>query len=53
MGNGTSPESTIPKRITKARTEARVSPMPDNFGDAISARDFNQLLACLLGQIGR
>ena len=53
LANGTGQEFTVPKRDVKGSTEAPVSPMPDNFGYAIPAGDFNHPLAYLLRKTGR
>ncbi len=53
LANGVGQEFALRKAEVKARSEAPVSPMPDNFGDAIAADDFNHLLAYLLRQTGR
>ncbi len=53
LANGLGQEFTVPKREVKERTEIPLSPMPDNFGEALPAEAFNQLLAFLLNQTGR
>jgi putative heme-binding domain-containing protein len=45
-------EFTVPKNNVKERGQTESSLMPDNFGEAISADDFNALLAYLLVQRG-
>ncbi len=43
-------EARVAKADVKARRESELSLMPENFGEALSAQDFNDLLAFLLGQ---
>jgi len=45
-------EFTVPRKNVKERGQTESSLMPDNFGEAISAEDFNALLAYLLAQRG-
>ena len=43
-------EARVAKTDVKTRRESELSLMPENFGEAMPARDFNDLLAFLLGQ---
>ncbi len=43
-------EARVAKTDVKTRGESELSLMPENFGEAMPARDFNDLLAFLLGQ---
>jgi len=53
LANGAGQEFTVAKRDLKQRVESPVSPMPDNFGDALPEESFHALLAYLLSQTGR
>ena len=53
LANGLGQEFTVPKRDVKERAEIPLSPMPDNFGEALPPEAFNHLLAYLLSQTGR
>ena len=53
LANGAGQEFNVRKSEVKTRSEAPVSPMPDNFSEAISPADFNHLLSYLLKQTGR
>ncbi len=53
LANGAGQEFTVPKADVKQRSQAPVSPMPDNFAEVIPADSFNHLLAFLLSQTGR
>lgn len=52
LANAAGAEVSVPKADIADRKEAELSLMPDNFGDAIPAADFNHLLAFLLAHRG-
>jgi putative heme-binding domain-containing protein len=53
LADATGAEVKVPKAQVKARVETTTSHMPDLFGDAIPAADFNDLVAWLMTQKGR
>lgn len=50
LADGTGKEFSVRKADVAQRSESDVSLMPDNFGEAISPTDFNDLMAYLLTQ---
>jgi putative heme-binding domain-containing protein len=52
IADSTGKEISIPKKTIATRRESDVSLMPENFGEALSAEDFNHLMAYLLSQRG-
>ncbi|HVY68523.1 MAG TPA: c-type cytochrome, partial [Verrucomicrobiae bacterium] len=52
IADSTGKESSIPKKQVKSQRESETSLMPENFGDTISAEDFQNLMAFLLSKRG-
>jgi len=50
LADSTGKEISVPMKNIEGQRESETSLMPDNFGDVISAEDFNDLLAFLLSQ---
>jgi putative heme-binding domain-containing protein len=50
LADATGREFTVPKSDVAKREESPLSPMPDNFGEAIPTADFDHLLAFLLSR---
>ncbi|MSU62281.1 MAG: c-type cytochrome [Pedosphaera sp.] len=52
LADSTGKEISIPKKSIKSRRDSDLSLMPENLGEALSAEDFNHLVAYLIGQKG-
>jgi putative heme-binding domain-containing protein len=50
LAESTGKELSVPKKNVTGRRESESSLMPENFGDIISAEDFNNLMAYLLAR---
>src|SRR5207237_5571908 len=50
LADSTGKEVSVPKKQIEERRQSDTSLMPENFGDIISAEDFNNLMAYLLSK---